>query len=117
MTPAARATLRAAIAAAEIDRARAEGRGDAPAAPATVGDFVIEYADPIAPSVWIGPEKPTHKIRQLRAGRVRSWASGGGWDAWGTAMMRVDFGLTARLVPASEADADPASRGPIGGGS
>lgn len=31
--------------------------------------------------------------------------------------MRVDFDLPARLVPASEADADPASRGPIGGGS
>ena len=32
-------------------------------------------------------------------------------------MMRVDFGLPARLVPASEADADPASRGPIGASS
>jgi hypothetical protein len=107
------ANLRASIA-AEIDRARAEGRGESPAAPATVGDFVIEYADPIAPSVWIGQEKPTHKIRQLRAGRVRSWSSGGGWDAWGTAMMRVDFGLPARLITdVAEAEADPSSRWPI----
>ena len=86
----------------------------AAAAPATVGDFVIEYADPIAPSVWIGQEKPTHKIRQLRAGRVRSWSSGGGWDAWGTAMMRVDFDLPARMITdAAEAEADPSSRWPL----
>ena len=39
---------------------------------------------------------------------------GGGWDAWGTAMMRVDFDLPARLITdAAEAEADPASRWPI----
>ena len=107
------ANLRASIA-AEIDRARAEGRAESPAAPATVGGLLAT-----AP-----------------AGSVVEWMDDGSWyrysdslwvDYWSTFEGRwlPDDGpvwpsilrLPARLVPAAEADADPASRGPIGGGS
>ena len=99
--------------AAEIERARAEGRAESPAAPATVGGLLAT-----AP-----------------AGSVVEWMDDGSWYRYGDSLW-VDYWSTfegrwlpddgpvwpsilrlpARLVPASEADADPASRGPIGGG-
>ena len=42
------------------------------------------------------------------------WADLARWSLWGASVADPD--RPARLVPASEADADPATRGPIGGG-
>lgn len=112
------ANLRAAIA-AEIERARAEGRAESPAAPPTVGGLLATA--PIGAFVeWLSEDhegwcRTTVGQSQMVISRWFEYPPK--WTRPGFGMYPGDLRLPARLVPAAEADADPAGRGPIGGGS
>lgn len=85
---------------------------------ATGGPFTVADLLRVLPVVeWQDPDGYWH---QNRPDKTRYWARGlGRWTGW-TASVHLDelvlSSLPARLVPVSEADADPATRGPIGGG-
>ncbi len=82
----------------------------APAKPPTVADLlrvlpVVEWRD--ASGWW----------RQAMAdGSSRCWRPDTArWSRWDGIVEEEEEALPARLIPASEADADPSTRGPIGG--
>jgi hypothetical protein len=90
----------------------------------------------MSPVVEAAPAKPPTVADLLRVLPVMEWCDADGWcrqamgdgssrcwwpDAarwspWDGVVDEDNGPLPARLVPASEADADPATRGPIGGG-
>jgi len=98
------ANLRASIA-AEIDRARAEGRGESTAATATVARPISEWHEDRGSALWwrFPVEEPPYSGSPLDS----DWP---GYHTHWTPIVCPD-------EPHDQADADPASRGPIGGGS
>lgn len=114
---------------AEIERARAEGRAESSAAPAPVARPISEWHEDMVG--WLlateqngaiieyerdEPGKFAQiKIAPGKLWRRRAWADGKWWAWCDVSVIDADvIKRPARLVPASEADADPASRGPIG---
>jgi hypothetical protein len=97
-------TLRTAIA-AEIERARAEGRAESSAAPATVARPISEWHEDRGSALWwrFPVEEPPYSGSPLDS----DWP---GYHTHWTPIVCPD-------EPHDQADADPASRGPIGGGS
>lgn len=109
------ANLRTAIA-AEIERARAEGRAESPAAPATVDELLATA--PVGAIIECERDEPGKfaqiKIVPGRIWRRRSWADGAWWSWGDVSVLEIDvLKRRACLVPASEAEADPETRGPI----
>lgn len=97
------ANLRTAIA-AEIERARAEGWAESPAAPATVARPISEWHEDRGSALWwrFPVEEPPYSGSPLDS----DWP---GYHTHWTPIVCPD-------EPHDQADADPASRGPIGGG-
>lgn len=84
---------------------------EAPAKPPTVADLlrmlpVTEWCDADG---WCRQAMGDGSSRCWRPDVAR-------WSPWDGIVEEEEEALPARLVPASEADADPATRGPIGGG-